>query len=120
MEKTIQIFAFSLAAGALSLQQASAQLSQPGSPQPPVTFQLPQPGAPSSGNAVNKPTTTKVLRIYGGTGCFDDALAEKLRPMLAKAFPSSRPDPATAVPAQTASAPAKVASQGKLTLAVHL
>jgi hypothetical protein len=71
-------------------------------------------------NGAVKPQTAKVVRIYSGAGYFDVALAEKLRPMLAKAFPASGPDLAKSVPGAAVAATAKAASQSKLPLAVHL
>jgi hypothetical protein len=81
---------------------------------------VPSPGAPGSANGANKPGTTKLVRIYNGAGYFDDMLAEKLRPMLAKAFPSSMPDPPKAAPGVTVAAPVKPESQNKVAAATHL
>jgi hypothetical protein len=75
--------------------------------------------SPGAVPSANKPGTTKVLRIYNGAGYFDDVLADKLRPMLAKAFPFSRPEPAKPVPGATIVAPAKTESQKKLAEAAH-
>jgi hypothetical protein len=72
---------------------------------------------PQTANATNR--TTKVVRIYNGSGSFDDAMADKLRPMLAKAFPSSMPEPTKAVAGATAAVPAKPENQKKLTEAAH-
>jgi hypothetical protein len=65
-------------------------------------------------NGANPPTGTKVVRIYNGAGYFDDVLADKLRPMLAKAFPFSKPEPPKAV-----TAPAKPESQNKVAESGH-
>jgi hypothetical protein len=72
---------------------------------PPPAPMVPSPGMVPAANAANR--TTKVVRIYNGAGSFDDALADKLRPMLAKAFPSSMPESAKAAPGATIAAPAK-------------
>jgi hypothetical protein len=79
----------------------------------------PQTPTSQTNAATQQHDQTKVVRIYGGEGYFDNALAEKLRPMLAKAFPSSRPEAPKAVPGAAVAAPAKGESQGKLTLAAH-
>jgi hypothetical protein len=42
--------------------------------------------------AAKEPEQTKVVRIYNGAGSFDEALAEKLKPMLAKTFVPSKND----------------------------
>ena len=103
--------ALCLAFGCLSLQRAAAQAA------PPVAFQVPAPvGIPSANGAIG-PSPTKIVRIFGGTGHFDDALAERLRPMLAKAFPSAMPDPIKAVPAASISAPTKPEGQAKVAAA---
>jgi hypothetical protein len=96
------IFCFlSFVFGFVGLHQASAQLGPPPAPQ------VPSPGALSSANGNHKSPTTRVLRIYSGPGYFDDALAEKLRPLLAKAFPSSMPEPVQPVSGTTGTAPVK-------------
>jgi hypothetical protein len=94
----------------LGLHRADAQLGPSGAP---LSTAI-QPGNPA-----NKPTTTKVVRIYNGAGYFDDALAEKLLPMLAKAFPSAHPDPAQPVPSAPVGAQAKSENQKKVAAAAH-
>jgi hypothetical protein len=98
--------------GSVGLQRASAQLGPPAAPQ------VPSPGTGQLVNGPNRPPTTKVVRIYSGTGHFDDALAEKLRPTLAKAF-DYRPDPIQPVPGATAAAQAQPDSQKKVAAAAH-
>ena len=65
------------------------------------------------------PGQTKVVRIYLGAGYFDHALADKLRPILAKAFASSKPDALKVVPDAAVAAPGKAESRSKLTSAPH-
>jgi hypothetical protein len=77
------------------------------------------PGTGQPANAANKSLTTKVVRIYNGPGYFDDALAEKLLPILAKAFPSAPPDPAQPVASTSAEAQAKYENQKKVAAAAH-
>ncbi len=97
------------ALGTLS-QRAAAQAA------PPVTFQAPGPVAvPPTG--LSKPPSTKLLRIYRGPGHFDDALAVKLLPTLAKAFPSARSAPAPAASEAVVTARTKVANQKKVATA---
>jgi hypothetical protein len=124
-----------VAAESLALERAAAQVAPAPAPVTPApAAPLPssyvahnaavKPSRPpqtpiSQTNAAKQPDQTKVVRIYGGAGYFDNALAEKLRPMLAKAFPSSKPDAPKAVPGAAVAAPAKGESQGKLTLAAH-
>jgi hypothetical protein len=55
-----------------------------------------------------------VVRIYRGVGHFDDALAVKMLPMLAKAFPSARSAPAA--PGATVTTQGKVANQKKVAI----
>jgi len=69
--------------------------------------------------APQQPDKTKVLRIYGGAGYFDNALAEKLRPTLDKAFPTSSTDAPKAVPGAAVAAPAKPESQKKVAEAAY-
>ena len=125
-----------VAAESLALERAGAQLAPstaPVSPAPaaalPASYVAHNTAVKSSrppqtpGSQVNaaaqQPDKTKVVRIYGGAGYFDNALAENLRPMLAKAFGTSRPDAPKAVPGAAVAAPAKGESQSKLTLAAH-
>lgn len=63
------IFAWYLGFPSLGLKWASAQLL-------PALPQLP------SADHADKPATTKLVRIYNGTGYFDDALAAKVRPIV--------------------------------------
>jgi hypothetical protein len=93
--------------GFLGLNRASAQLGPPPAPMVPSAGMVP------SANRANSPTPTKVIKIYNGAGSFDDALAEKLRPTLAKTFPSSVPESPKAAPGGTA-VPTKTESQKKL------
>jgi hypothetical protein len=70
------------------------------------------PGLPVDPNV--RPTDkTKVLRIYGGAGYFDLALAEELRPTLAKALALQQIDPVKTVPSQV-TIPLKADSQRKV------
>jgi hypothetical protein len=62
---------------------------------------------------------TKVLRIYGGAGYFDLALAEELRPTLAKALALVRVDSVKTVPSQV-TVPLKADSQRKVPVAANL
>jgi hypothetical protein len=56
----------------------------------PVT--QPRPMATGTSETAKQPEQTKLARIYRGTGNFDEALAEKLKPMLAKTFGPSNND----------------------------
>jgi hypothetical protein len=103
------IFVLCFAFGFLGLHRASAQLGPPPAPMVPSGVAVPTPNG----------TSTKIVRIYNGAGHFDDALAEKLRPMLAKAFPFARPEPPKAAPGATVSAPVKSDAQKKLAEAAH-
>ena len=62
---------------------------------------------------------TKVLRIYGGAGYFDVALAEELRPTLAKTLALVRVDSVKTVPSQVA-VPLKADTQRKVPVAANL
>ena len=97
--------------GSLGLERALAQLGPPPAPM------VASPGMASAANATNR--ITKVVRIYNGSGSFDDAMADRLRPMLAKAFPSSMPEPTKAVPGATPALAAKTQNQTKVTEAAH-
>jgi len=114
LKKTTLILLFCLVFGSVGLQRAEAQLAPP---PPPVVS---SPGAVPSAGVASSPGATKVVRIYEGAGYFDDALAEKLRPALAKAFPSSKPDTAKAVSGAAAADPAKPEYQKKVAEAAHL
>ena len=120
VKKTILIWALGFASSSFSLQPADAQIAPA-----PAASQLAPPPAPSSAapsGVVHNTSThashpgpipapasaapqdsdeTKVVRIYRGTGHFDQAMAEKLRPNLAKAFApgKSTARPALPVPA---------------------
>jgi hypothetical protein len=84
----------------IAFQRANAQLVPPAAPQ------VLSAGAGQPVNGTNRPLTTKVVRIYNGTGHFDDALAEKLRPALAKFF-GYVPDPVQPAPGATVASPAQ-------------
>ena len=112
--KLLPLFALCFAFGSLGLQEAAAQSTLKLAPPPSPIISSPGVVAPEN---ANKPGTTKLVRIYNGAGYFDGALAERLRPMLAKAFPSSMPVPPQAVPVATAVAPAKPESQKKVAVA---
>ena len=135
-KRIIVAFVLCFAAGSLGLQRASAQLAPPPAPVSPApagalpasyvahntavkSSRPPQTPGSQANPAAQQPGQTKVVRIFGGAGYFDNALAEKLRPMLAKAFGTSRPDAPKAVPDAAVAAPAKSESQSKLTLAAH-
>ena len=95
MKKTILIFGICFAFASVGLQRVSAQIAP--APAPPAQSAAPaaahntsrasHPAAPLPANAAHQDTDeTKVVRIYRGTGRFDLAMAEKLRPNLAQAF----------------------------------
>jgi hypothetical protein len=120
--KRLFIFVLCIAASPISVQKAAAQqpVASP-TPENPAAASLvarntvtksshpesPRPAVDQTARQINQ---TKVVRIYGGSGYFDLAMAEKLRPMLAKGFASSEPDPVKSVPDKV-SAPAKANSQ---------
>jgi hypothetical protein len=104
-------FAFSAAFAWLGLHRADAQLGPSGAPLVPFS---------AASQPAGKPTTTKVVRVYKGAGYFDDALAEKLLPMLAKAFPSAHADPPQPVAGAPADSKAKPENEKKVTAAAHL
>ena len=108
------IFVFCLATGFLGLQRAVAQAAGPPAFQLPASAQLPAPVALPSANAADRASTTNVVRIYSGPGYFDAALAERLRPMLAKGFALSKPERLKSVPAEPLAAPATPDSQKKV------
>jgi len=56
----------------------------------PVT--QPLTNAAGKNETAKEPESTKVARIFRGTGSFDEALAERLKPMLAKTFAPSNHD----------------------------
>jgi len=97
------IVGFSLGFGLLGTSSALAQTA----PQAPITPQLPSspvaqpsptafvkpisprriaPTTPKLKDTADEPEQVKIIRQYRGAGYFDAALAEKLRPMLTKAF----------------------------------
>jgi hypothetical protein len=136
-KRIIVAFVLCFAAGSLGLQRAAAQLAPPPAPVSPApagalpasyvahntavkASRPPQTPGSKANAAAQQPDQTKVVRIYGGAGYFDNALAEKLRPMLAKAFPTSGPDAPKAVPGAAVAAPAKPESQKKVAEAAHL
>ena len=134
MTKTILILALCFASGSLCLQRAAAQLAAAAPPaatdagaQPSLvahnTAVKSRPAAIPSGQtkaASQQPDQTKIVRIYGGAGYFDAALAEKLRAMLAKTFPSTGPDPLKSASAEPVAAPAKVEIPSKVAVPSHL
>jgi len=110
LQRVALVFVLGVVVGSLGLRRAAAQIV-PAAPQVP----------PSGALAVEERVpATKVVRIYNGAGYFDDALAEKLRPMLAKAFPSSGPDRVQAVLGMPVAAPAKPDNQKKVPKAAPL
>ena len=95
MKKTILIFGVCFAFASLGLQRVSAQIAP--APAPPAQSAAPaaashntsrasHPAVPQANTALQDTDKTKVVRIYRGTGRFDLAMAEKLRPNLAQAF----------------------------------
>jgi hypothetical protein len=104
LKKTILILGIYFALASLGLQRVAAQNAPAPNPtaQSAATTAAPQaavrnttrashPAAPLSANAAQQdPDETKVARIYRGTGRFDLAMAQKLRPNLAKAFPPGK------------------------------
>jgi hypothetical protein len=57
-----------------------------------TSSQLAHPNVQGTNQTAKPPEQTKVAQIYRGQGYFDAALAEKLRPMLAKTFGPSMND----------------------------
>ena len=125
--------AFCLASAFVGLQPAAAQSAPTAGAFPAnvahnTAVAASRPGIPGSptprlGHANAAPQQadqTKVVRIYSGAGYFDGALAEQLRPILAKAFSSSNPGPLQSVPGEAVPGPAKPESQKKVTEAAHL
>jgi hypothetical protein len=64
--------------------QSEVHAKKPGANQPV------QQATAGANQTAKEPERTKVARVYPGNGSFDAALAEKLRPMLAKAFPPAK------------------------------
>ena len=138
VKKTILIWALCFASGSVSLQPADAQIAPA-----PAASQLAAPPAPSSAapsGVVHNTSThashpgpipapasaapqdsdeTKVVRIYRGTGYFDQAMAEKLRPNLAKAFAPAKSAALPALPV-AAIATGSVPAAPKPTKSDHL
>lgn len=80
-----------------ALPQAPGFLPQASSSAAPTTKPQGHPKTPSAAQQAHQvvagttetpkqPEQTKLTRVYRGTGSFDEAMAEKLRPMLAKTF----------------------------------
>jgi hypothetical protein len=112
--KIIFILIFCFAFASVGLRRAAAQL---GPPAPPFVS---SPGVVSASTTVaSTPGITTVVRILTGLGHFDDALAEKLRPALAKAFPTSIPDPVKGAAAATSVVPAYSDPQKQVAEAAH-
>jgi hypothetical protein len=103
MNRIALSFIFCLGFGSLGVQWAAAQYApqQPISPHlgSSVTTPHPSPAAAakpnptpkrtavaSSNKVAKEPEQMKIVALYRGEGYFDVALAEKLRPVLAKAF----------------------------------
>jgi predicted methyltransferase len=93
MKKTILIFALCFALGPVGVQLAADQLAPPAAPTGAFpadvahnTSRASRSGVSQNNGAVQPSDETKVVRIYGGGGHFDQVLAEKLRPNLAKVF----------------------------------
>ena len=127
--KKLLLLALCAAVGLIGVHQGAAQQAGP-SPAPPATAgpapaslvahnTAVTPSRPASpplpvNASAQQPNRTKVVRIYGGAGYFDIALAEKLRPRLARGFASTKSNPVKAASAEV-SVPAKIDSQNKLT-----
>jgi hypothetical protein len=125
LKKTIIILAFCVASGSVGLQRAAAQQAgPPPAPEPASASLVARNPLVTSSRAVaprspanpagQQSIQTKVVRIYGGAGYFDVALAKKLRPMLAKAFASSMPEPLKLAPVEPVAAPPTPESQKKV------
>jgi hypothetical protein len=112
MHKKSLIFIFCVVFSSVGLLRATAQsrFSAPPAPGPFTQTNL----APAS------PGQTKVVRIYLGAGYFDRALTAKLRPILVKAFASSKNDAQKVVPDAAVAAPGKAEGRSKLTSAPTL
>jgi hypothetical protein len=117
LNKPFSICIFCVALSLLGLLRAAAQGA-------PIISRFSAPPAPGPFTQTNlapaSPGQTKVVRIYLGAGYFDRALAAKLRPILAKAFASSKNDALKMVPDAAVAAPGKVESRTKLTSAPPL
>jgi hypothetical protein len=127
--KKLFLFVLCAVAGSIGLYQGAAQQAGalPG-PETPGTAGAPaalvahiaavtssrsaSPPLPVNTSAQH-PNRTKVVRIYVGAGYFDIALAEKLRPKLAKGLASTNFNLAKAASGEV-SVPAKVDNQNKV------
>jgi len=130
--KKLFLFALCAAAGSIGLYDGAAQQAAPetpatASPAPAslvahntaVTSSRPASPPLPVNASTQQPNRTKVVRVYGGAGYFDIALAEKLRPKLAKGFASTKSNPVKAVPDQVI-VPVKADSQRKATAVSNL
>jgi hypothetical protein len=125
--KILILFALPLAFGSIAFTRAGAQQS-PATENPPSTASSAPtsvasrrqvaPSLPIDPN-VRSTVKTKVLRIYGGAGYFDLALAEELRPTLAKALALQQIDLVKTVPSQV-TVPLKADTQRKVPVAANL
>jgi hypothetical protein len=117
LNKPFSISIFCIALSFLGLLRAAAQGA-------PIISRFSAPPAPGPFSQANLapvlPGQTKVVRIYLGPGYFDRALAAKLRPILAKAFASSKNDALKVVPDAAVATPGKAESRSKLTSAPPL
>ena len=107
------MLAFLLVVGAAGVIHAGPQPTPPvparqGAPAVPARQSLPSsvPANPAK-QAAAEPAPTKIIRIYRGEGYFDNALAEKLRPVL-----TGKPEPG---PSHGSPAPADSRRQERLT-----
>jgi hypothetical protein len=134
--KKLLLLSLCLAAGLIGLQRGVAQQAVPSSaaevPAPAsaapaslvarnvsVASSRPVSSATPANATAQRPSQTKIVRIYGGAGYFDIALAEELRPRLTKGFASARPGLAKPSSVQV-SAPTKADDQKKVTTASNL
>ena len=117
LNKAFSISIFCVTLSFLGLLRAAAQGA-------PIISRFSAPPAPGPFTQMNlapaAPGQTKVVRIYLGAGYFDRALAAKLRPILAKAFASSKNDALKVVPDAAVATPGKAESRSKLTSAPPL
>jgi hypothetical protein len=92
--RALLMLALFLVVGAAGVSQAGPQ------PAPAVPARQPLPSTVPANppkQAASEPAPTKLIRVYRGEGYFDNALAEKLRPVL-----TGKPEPA---PSQGSPAP---------------
>ncbi len=86
------MFVLFLAFGWIGVRRTAAQAAPPSTSPPHVTAITPAPARPvrptlsGSNQTTKEPEQTKVARIYRGEGYFEPSLADRLRPVLAKAF----------------------------------